>query len=99
MALRTSPLATIETSVLLQQIDPCNDQFGADSRPLASVFDWLETAMVQTESAQTRRLIEDVLGDVRSLGSIDSELVELVLGALVSVDVVLEIERAGRTNS
>ncbi len=97
MALRTVPLSTIDTVDLLVQVDPSTDrEFGADVRPLAAIFEWLEDARSRTDSAQTRRLIDDVLGDVVDLGTIDSELVDMVFGALVSVDVVLEIERAGR---
>lgn len=98
MALRTTSLSSIDTATLLTRLHPADDGvFGADSRPPAAVVDWLEQALERAETAQTRRLIADVLGDVRALGPIDDDLVELVIGALASVDVALDLDTTGRT--
>ncbi len=96
MPLRTTSLSSIDTVTLLSRFQPADDGvFGADSRPAAPVFEWLEDAMERAETAQTRRLIADVLGDVRALGPIDDDLVELVIGALASVDAALDLDRSG----
>lgn len=97
MPLRTTSLSSIDTVTLLSRLHPADDGvFGADSRPIVPVFEWLEDAMERAETAQTRRLIADVLGDVRALGPIDDDLVELVIGALASVDAAMDLDALGR---
>ncbi len=53
---------------------------------------WLECAFERASTASTRRLIEDVLDDIASIGPIDDELTEMVVGALASVEAALECE-------
>jgi len=53
---------------------------------------WLECAFERATSASTRRLIEDVLDDISSIGPIDDELTDLVIGALASVESALECD-------
>lgn len=98
MALCTTSLSSIDTVTLLTRLHPADDGvFGADSRPPAPVVEWLERALERAETAQTRRLINDVLGDVRALGPIDDDLVELVVGALASVDAAMDLDGTRHT--
>lgn len=53
---------------------------------------WLRRAYERADTAATRRLVADVLDDVRAIGEIDDELTELVIGALASVEAALEHE-------
>lgn len=63
--------------------------FGAVS--LLACNRWLERAYDSTPDLAIRRLIDDVLDDLWSLGSTDGELSELVIGALGSVQAALEL--------
>lgn len=53
---------------------------------------WLHRAYSRADSAATRRLVADVLDDVRAIGDIDDELTDLVIGALASVEAALDLE-------
>ena len=56
-------------------------------------LDWLLDLRQSTDDPQLLALVDDVLGDVRALGSVsgDSELESLLLGALASVEVAFEL--------
>lgn len=52
---------------------------------------WLRQAHNAASDEAFRRLVADVMGDLEDLGSMDGELVNLVLGALGSVQSALEV--------
>lgn len=54
---------------------------------------WLECAFERATTAATRRLIEDVLDDIATIGPIDDELDALVVEALASVESALELDQ------
>ncbi len=53
---------------------------------------WLEEAYESTTDQGIRRLIEDVMDDLWTLGSVEGELGDLVIGALESVAAAMEVE-------
>lgn len=53
---------------------------------------WLRRAYERADTAATRRLVTDVLDDVRAIGHIDDELTDVVIGALASIETALELE-------
>lgn len=95
MVLNTRPLSSLSVVDLLAVLEPADDgAFGSDGGSALKYRRWLEEAMGRAETASTRRLISDVLEDVRTIGPINGELAEVVLGALCSVELALEIESA-----
>jgi hypothetical protein len=54
---------------------------------------WLEQAQESTTDRGLRLLLDDVIDDLWSVGSIDGELGEMVLGALASVASALEVNQ------
>lgn len=52
---------------------------------------WLQNALDASTDDAFRRLVADVMGDLRELDCVDSELGSLVLGALGSVQSAIEI--------
>lgn len=53
---------------------------------------WLREAYLRAQTAATRRLVADVLDDVRAIGEIDDELTDMIIGALASVEAALDVE-------
>lgn len=70
---------------------------GGDSgRSIRAYRIWLECAFERAATASTRRLIEDVLDDIATIGPIDDELNSLVIGALASIESALECDEQHR---
>lgn len=82
--------------------DVSDDQSGQEIRSRLDVetagvsfmrcHQWLEEAYESTTDQGIRRLIEDVMDDLWALGSVEGELGDLVIGALESVAVAMEVE-------
>lgn len=53
--------------------------------------DWLLDLYQDTTNAQLRTLISEVLDDLRSLGPVEGEFEDIVLGALASVEAAFEM--------
>lgn len=53
--------------------------------------DWLLDLHQSTKDEGIRRLIADVLEDLRMLGPVDGEFEDVVLGALASVEIAFEM--------
>lgn len=58
--------------------------------------DWLLDLYQTTQDADLRLLITEVLDDLRSLGPVEGEFEDIVLGALVSVEAAFEIKGMAR---
>lgn len=86
-SLRTAPLSSICLAELLTKVEPVPEI------AMTSYEQWLHAAMHRAETAATRRLVSDVLEDVRLIGAIDDELSELIIGALGSIEIALELEQ------
>ena len=53
--------------------------------------DWLLDLYQDTNDAQLRTLISEVLDDLRALGPVEDEFEDIVLGALASVEAAFEM--------
>lgn len=93
-SLPTIALDQITVADLLTLVEhaPTIDIGGDSGRSMRACRIWLECAFERATTASTRRLIEDVLGDIDLIGPVDDELDELVIGALASVETALECD-------
>ncbi len=55
--------------------------------------DWLLDLYQTTEDTDLRALITEVLDDLRSLGPVEGEFEDIVLGALASVEAAFEVKQ------
>jgi hypothetical protein len=68
-----------------------DDEAGNGSISFDRCVDWLLDLYQSTDDTGLRALIADVLDDLRQLGPIEDELEDVVLGALVSIEVAFEV--------
>jgi hypothetical protein len=72
------------------------DETGPGSISFDRCVDWLLDLYQSTDDADLRVLITEVLDDLRGLGPIEGEFEDVVLGALVSIEVAFEVRTGAR---